>query len=318
MRETESKQDLRTILREARWTLRSWMVNDPKRDVASARLLAGSGRSGTTWLQEVACRAGQLRPVFEPFHSQRDAMFAAVPHGTYVASDVVDSELQRKTAYVFSGAYRSPWSDQLGSVTPSHAARGRLVKDIRVLPWLGWISANFPQVQIAHVIRHPLAVVQSSTDLGWKPDFYERLIGQEGFVATHLVNHRDFLASLGSDWERSLAGWCIENIVAIRETSHQSNVALFSYEQLVAERSEVRRYLAHFGIAGDGDIGLDRASRMSRPGGATAGSYATPYWREQLTGEQVAAAQRVLERFGLDRAFAIDGEVRLSELQSAV
>lgn len=36
----------------------------------SLRVLAGSGRSGTTWLQDALCVANDLHPVFEPFHPQ--------------------------------------------------------------------------------------------------------------------------------------------------------------------------------------------------------------------------------------------------------
>ena len=32
------------------------------------RLIAGSGRSGTTWVQDALAAANDLRPVFEPLH----------------------------------------------------------------------------------------------------------------------------------------------------------------------------------------------------------------------------------------------------------
>ena len=312
---TEWRKMEPAVLRDARWRARSWMVNDPHNTVDNARFLAGSGRSGTTWLQEIACRAGNLRPIFEPFFADRVKTFTNLPQGWYIDPDVKDDELAGRVRGVLTGEHRSPWSDHLGSVIRKGPVDGRVVKDIRTLPWLGWLATSFPELRIAHVIRHPLAVASSSTDLGWKATHLDRMIGDEALVENHLRDQIDFLRAVDTDWERAVAGWCIENQVAIRETREFTNVARFSYETLVANETEVQRYLTHFRITPSEDADVSRASKLSRPNSpAKKVGYAKPYWKSGMDPDKLAAAMAIIQLFGLGDVFGEDGEVDFSAI----
>lgn len=310
---TEWRKKEPAVVRDARWRARSWMVNDPHKGIDNTRFLAGSGRSGTTWLQEIACRAGNLRPVFEPFFAERVKAFSDLPQGRYIASNSKDEDLARRVRPVLTGEFRSPWSDHLGSAVRKRAVDGRVVKDIRTLSWLGWLATNFPDLRVAHVIRHPLAVASSSSELGWRANHFDRMIGNATLVERHLGDQIDFLRRVETDWERAVAGWCIENLVAVRETKDLANVARFSYEALVADEHEVQRYLTHFAITPSEKVVMGRASKLSRPNSpAKKVGYATPYWKTGLGAEKLATAMAIIRAFDIADAFGEDGEVDLA------
>lgn len=291
-------------------------MNDPNEDVSASRYLVGSGRSGTTWLQEVACRAGNLRPVFEPFFAERQKRFADIPQGWYLPPEHDEDDLKARVEEVLSGRYRTLWADHIGSMVRRRATRGRVVKDIRTLPWLGWMARSFPEVRTAHVLRHPLAVVSSSTELGWKPAHFDRMITSSELVSRHLRGQIGWLSRLETDWEKTVAAWCIENRVAIRETEGMPSVARFSYEALVADEDEVQAYLAHLEIEVVSALDTSRASRLSRPESlASHVGYAKPYWRDSLTTEQLESALSVIERLGFGDVFHDDGAVDFSRLR---
>src|SRR4030095_5695339 len=75
-----------------------------------AGLIAGSGRSGTTWVQDTLATANGLRTVFEPRHPGGSSI-ARSRANLYLRRDTLDVELQEFFASVFAGTLRSIWTD---------------------------------------------------------------------------------------------------------------------------------------------------------------------------------------------------------------
>ena len=63
-------------------------------------VIAGSGRSGTTWVLDVIAKANNLRPVFEPL-CQRGVVEARAFGRRYVRENAYEPELERFMAKVF-------------------------------------------------------------------------------------------------------------------------------------------------------------------------------------------------------------------------
>ena len=84
----------RHITRRIRSRFCRHLYTDRNRDPNASILIAGSARSGTTWLADIIAQATSARIVFEPFHHEfveDSRKFKAFP---YRRVEVNDSELQ--------------------------------------------------------------------------------------------------------------------------------------------------------------------------------------------------------------------------------
>ena len=154
-------------------------------------VIAGSGRSGTTWVLDVLAEANNLRTIFEPlnpFFTPEARSFA----NCYVRENAHAPELKRFMEKVFKGEFHNLWIDircNKGNLLPSVSQMtpwdymynfgafyklfwGRSLKYIRKKSFvpitkfiranlmLDWIEKNF-DAKIVYVVRHPGAVVAS-------------------------------------------------------------------------------------------------------------------------------------------------------------
>ena len=76
----------------------------------TARVVAGFGRSGTTWIQDVLAASNELRAVFEPLHPDLIRGANQFAHA-YRKSDDRDDDLQVFLDTYFSGDFHSLWAD---------------------------------------------------------------------------------------------------------------------------------------------------------------------------------------------------------------
>jgi len=172
---------------------------------SKVRVIAGFGRSGTTWIQDVLAKANSLRAVFEPMHPQHMDGADAFAH-RYISESSQEPELFQFLHHFFCENYRSLWADyritkhhflpQRHDITSLQGRRKilrrylwvrdnflrfnrqrrnpqRIVKFIRANMMLPWLQAKFA-AQIIFVIRHPAAVVLSQMKArgSWNPYSY--------------------------------------------------------------------------------------------------------------------------------------------------
>src|SRR5829696_6063462 len=114
--------------------------------------LAGSGRSGTTWLSEIINHRRGYRYVFEPFNPREVGPFEHFNTKQYLRPDDQREEFLEPARLALTGGLRDPWTDRFNGRI---VARRRLIKDIRANLLLGWIRANFPGMPIILLLRHP-------------------------------------------------------------------------------------------------------------------------------------------------------------------
>lgn len=290
-----------------RWS-QSRSFFDVDNRTSAARFINGSGRSGTTWLQELACRAGGLRPVFEPFDVHHDGYFNVLRPGRYIRPVEMDACLREPATRVLTGKYRSPWSDQLSR---PRRYRGRVIKDIRSSLWVGWLSRSFPEVPVAHVIRHPLLVARSAHALGWDVDYFDLLLAQPDLLEDHLGPYVPAIKKLNSPWTRLIAGWCVENLVVFR-TLGGASAQLIIYDSAVRDGKLLESMLRHFGIAVEELGNTSIPSSMSRRNTRKSASSLPPVQAELLR-----EGMRILEAFGFDAFFSPSGGVDVHALEEA-
>ena len=258
--------------------------------------LAGSGRSGTTWLSGLVNHDSGYRVVFEPFHPGKVGEFRVFGSKQYLRPGDRRDEFLAPARRALTGGLRSGWADWGGAPGP----RGRLVKDIRANLLLGWLAENFPGMPIVLLMRHPCAVVCSRLALGWR-DNLDETMAQGDLVEDHLLPIEGRIRSARDPFERHLFLWCIDNHVPLRQFS-PGGIHLCFYENLLIDpEPELRRLFTFLGQDFDDRV-LDKlerpsftSSRGSRP--------SADGWRGRVNGEQVARAGEVLGLFELDRVY---------------
>lgn len=232
------------------------------------RIIAGSGRSGTTWVLDALAEANALRTVFEPLHP------LAVPDARPYAYRYLRPHSQEVDAWaffsdVFDGKRHSNWTnyrvrpDRLRltastfrSVSSLHAyyrrwrklyrqyrrcapamERRLLVKFIRANLMLGWIVEHF-DARVGLVLRHPAAVVESRLRLEgeeWEPRAQLlHYLRQEELQQDYLFKYNQLLQGPLSLAEAHTVVWCIENQLALTQLTTSRTFVAY-YEHLVAD-----------------------------------------------------------------------------------
>lgn len=158
------------------------LVIESNRDLSKTVLLAGTGRSGTTWVSNILLAGGGGRYLFEPFHSRRVSACSGFRYRQYLSPDAEEPELGLVADQILRGAIRDPWIDQLNRTV---LAKWRLAKDIRANLMLGWLARLFPAVRVVVVVRHPAPVALSKLALDWGTPVDE-LVQQDALMRDHL------------------------------------------------------------------------------------------------------------------------------------
>jgi hypothetical protein len=281
---------------------------DPGRTV----LLAGVGRSGTTWISNIINSGNNFRYIFEPFHPFKVPEAQAFQYHQYLRPGADDPVIFDAAKTILTGRFRNPWADR---VNKKWIASRRLVKTIRANLMLGWIHRHFPEIPIVFLIRHPCAVVNSWIKLGWgradngeENDLTHCLI-QEALIRDHLAPHMTAINGAGSEFEELIFLWSILNYIPLRQLS-QSDVHFIFYENVCLEpENEARRLLAFLDLPFRKSVAraLERPSHMARPDSAIrTGASLTESWKASIRRAQEERALEILSLFGLDALYAGD------------
>lgn len=303
------------------------------------RLIAGSGRSGTTWVLDALAEANGLRPVFEPLNPSISDIGARYAYRALAADDE-HPDLERFLTDVCEGRrhkwwtqYRRPndrlipplskltsmkglkleyhrWKKFLeDQPTLSMGARrsSPLVKCIRANLMLNWLSRRHA-CKIVLLVRHPGAVVESQLRLRrggvWDPEPVLTRYQNDSCLHELTGNrYRKLLSRQLSPIEALAVNWVIENQWAI-ERAAINHVTVVFYEQLKAspacEWQRICRALDLPHVPQASVIARPSQQSSSRHIVAAAPMTEEPSWRRGLTVENVALIQRVLDEAGFD------------------
>jgi hypothetical protein len=202
-------------------------------------LIAGVGRSGTTWAAEIINYDNRYRDLFEPFLPAEVPEASAFEYLQYLHPEDPNPVLRKQAELIISGKLRNPWTDR---GTGADLENDRiLIKDIRCNLMLGWLKKAHTKLKILIMVRHPLQVVDSWRELGWGIEYggkrgdLEAVLSQPnlledfpliGEMASE-VNMQDFV-------ERTVFLWGISHYVPMQQLS-DTNVYTLFYENLVRQ-----------------------------------------------------------------------------------
>ncbi len=294
-------------------------------------IIAGSGRSGTTWVQDVLAEANGLRTVFEPLHPQGLPRARGLAY-RYAPPDDDSPELRRFFDDLLAGRIHGLWPDY--RIRPdrfnilTHGVRqfvwnarklvrhrrlyrdqrtrsAALIKMIRANLMLAWIASHY-EVPVLLVVRHPCAVIASRLKIGGSDwDACKALghyLGDRPLVET--VRDRFGVDITHNDRrpEATLAVvWCIENMLPLAWAA-EFGFAVVSYEGLLADpATEWRRVIQALGLSNlPAENILKAPSQQVAPDlrNREIGASNTAKWRSELDNEQLERIAGVLDKFG--------------------
>lgn len=124
-------------------------------------IVAGSGRSGTTWLANLLSQIFNYRIIFEPFwhlHLKVDSTDDFFHH-RYIDED--NDDYNPLIRYVLNGKYKNKRPFMNYGIGPYD---GRIIKEICANLFLDKIKQIEPLIPIIFIVRHPCAVISSRLD----------------------------------------------------------------------------------------------------------------------------------------------------------
>ncbi|QXE90919.1 sulfotransferase domain-containing protein [Geomonas subterranea] len=209
-------------------------------------IVAGSGRSGTTWLGNVIA-GDDRRIIFEPFECRRVAEFAELGMRPYFSPAEAQPQWHSKVEALFSGRIGNEWTDQdRKRLDPERDTGGVVIKEIRANGMLAWLSNNFP-CRIVYLVRHPYAVIASRVKQQWDSHI-EAYLCQPRLVQDFLEPYLPVIESAQGNVQKHAVMWCLENLVPLRQMS-QYPWLFCRYEELAAHpEREADHLLSRLGL----------------------------------------------------------------------
>lgn len=294
-------------------------------------IIAGSGRSGTTWIQDVLAEANNLRTVFEPLHPRGVSRACGLAY-RYIEADEESPELQRFFDDLLAGRIAGLWPDY--RIRPdrfnifthgvkefvlnwrklarhrrkyrAHRSRtGAVIKLIRANLMLAWIAGHY-DVPILFVVRHPCAVVASRMKIGgrdWNAQkALDRYLADQRLIEVMQQRYGVNIAQTDRTPEAILAViWCVENMLPL-SWAGDYGFEVVSYEGLLASpEAEWKRLVAALGLPNLPDEKILRApSQQVAPDlrNREIGVFNSAKWRNELNARQLERIGEVLDEFG--------------------
>jgi hypothetical protein len=286
-------------------------VFDRDADHRSSIFIAGTGRSGGTWLSEIINQHNEYRFVFEPFHPKRTPWMKPFGERVYLRPEDDDREFLKLARSIVTGRVRHPWTERFNR---RFIARQRLIKEDYANLMMKWLQVNFPGMPLILLLRHPCAVALSFVKHEYRGAVLP-LLERDKLVADFLHPHADAIRAARDTFERTLFLWCVETLVPLRQLQ-PGEVHVVFFENLVRHPElEVGRLFAHLGKRME-DLDLEKLkvpSLTARRASSAVWTGADPVdsWKNQVSPGQQRRALEILESFGLDRIYTDDPMPRM-------
>jgi hypothetical protein len=265
--------------------------------------LAGTGRSGTTWVSNVINYRKSYREMFEPFRPKTVPEVAHFKNKQYIRPDSQDPRFLEPVKAILAGRISNWWVDQYN--TRFFATR-RLIKDIRANLFLKWLHTQFPKIPIVLLLRHPCAVALSKRKLKWQI-YMETFLSQPELMEDYLEPFAEVMACTENEFDKHVLDWCIETYVPLKQFK-PGEIHLIFYENFCLEpEQEARRLFQFLGIPYDPQRVqqvIRRPSELSQPDSPIQnGGDLVSSWMKHITPQETQRAIQLLRLFGLDQIY---------------
>lgn len=294
----------RKLYRRAVQELGSRFYINPDSDLRKSILVAGTARSGTTWLGDLIASQLPSRILFEPFNPTLVPEYRGFHYFQYLRPGTASPEFGIFARKVFTGEIRNRWVDHQNERIHSEY---RLIKEIRINLALKWLHDNFPEVPTILLIRHPCAVVLSRMELGWATDDdIQPFLAQPDLVTDYIGEHLNLIHNAKMDEEKHAIIWSISNLVPLKQFA-PGGLKIVYYEKLCTQLDiELAQLFASIGQK-YASLNLAQITRPSQTTRATSavvsGMDKITHWKKKLRPAQIDSVLQVVESFGLHHLY---------------
>ena len=293
------------VYRRAKRFIFSRLYADRHPDSRNSILVAGTARSGTTWVGDLIATQVNARILFEPFHPGKVKEYRPFETYQYLRPDEEHAGLQRYAEKLFSGTIRNSWIDrEVSQLRPAY----RIIKAVRANMILKWLDVRFPQVPKLLVLRHPCATFLSWQRLGWDPagDLNLLLVNQTALIRDYISQKLDTVRAYTTAEEQFAAFWCIQNLVPIRQFQAGTLPVVFYENLCTAPADEIPRLFEMIRLPFRSDVfqALEKPSTTAKKYSAVlTGGDKISGWQDQLPEGQADRILNVVAYFGLDDVY---------------
>lgn len=277
-------------------------------DTPISIILFGSGRSGTTWVENIINFKDDYRILFEPFYPKKVKQVNSFlprqymsPNEKYEKKDIIISNIIR-------GNIRSSWIDQMNK--PGIYTK-RIIKDIRINLMINHIHKQHPKIPILFLIRNPCAVANSRIELNWNTHLDE-ILKQRKLFEDYLYDFKIAIKNVnlyGNNFEKQIMLWCIENYLPIVQFKN-NGILILRYEEICIEYEKtVNRMFNYLGIRYSPIVEEEssRPSQMTqRYSEIDSNENKIIRWRKNITKDDIKKAKEILELFNMNNLFTDD------------
>jgi hypothetical protein len=286
-------------------------------------VVAGSPRSGTTWLSEIIRELSGYKLLDEPLSKTSSILVQHIKDldwRPYVSENEQAEEIRKALNNALKGRAGRSHMWRFQSETPmlrllEHISQRKLVaKIIRANRMLPWLTSQFALRAVVSIFRHPCAVVASQVQYqpGWRNAGRSSESVLEtafcGKVPGRIVKQfGDTLSQVESTHTFLTAVWCIDTYMALERTIHAPRV-ITTYEDLVRHPDEETRRIFDFL---DTEVPYGVEKRLRRPSDSAAEDLKISdteaqlsKWRDALNEAQIREIMQVVEGFGLNDIYS--------------
>jgi len=295
--------------------LRGIISQRKKYSLQDTIIVAGSPRSGTTWLTKVLGSTREYSIISEPLHPARfpEAVRSGFSARTYRPAGETWVTGEEYLKRVFTGKISSSRFAGMEDFTSAILSDKLVVKFIRATRLLPWLSEKFDVRQIILLIRHPCAVVASQSRSGYS-GYNNLLSGRDvGPGKEEILNEAREIDSVDETIIKKIerittpeellaTAWCIDNYVPLTSTQKHKWL-LAPYEKLtmnspgsikeiadmcgiVFSRKNLKNITTPSRTASN-DLKISDIRQLSK-------------WKDHLSKEQIAKILNIVSAFGLD------------------
>lgn len=294
---------MKNLVNKFKRKINSRIFIDYNKNYKTSIFLAGTGRSGTTWVSNIVNYKNEYRYIFEPFHSYKLNICKEFEYRQYLRPENQKKKYIKPAKIILSGKIRNGWTD---SQNKKFICKKRLIKDIRANHLLKWIQVNFPGIPIILLLRHPCAVAASKLKLKWDT-YLEKFLRQEDLVEDFLKPFKKEIKKTHTVFEKHIFLWCIENYVPLKQFQ-KNEIHLAFYENFCEDpESEIKRLFLFLNKKFDKKVLIDlkKPSLMTRKDSAVViKDNLINGWRKYISSKQMQKAVEILSIFGLDSIYS--------------
>jgi hypothetical protein len=271
----------------------------------------GLPRSGTSWLARAISLSPRVSYYFEP-----DKRLGSEYMYRFLPAAATDPMLSAFINKSFHGRVHDEYTiaeQGLSEILSHPFSRTVLVKLVRLPLALDWLAAQFPDMRVLQIVRHPAPQFLSWRYRKWNPGrALQMLLGQRDLINGPLSPYKDTMRYAGTFWEQAGAFWGA--VATLQLHSHREGWYLFEHEWYCGNAvARIGWQIEQLGLSWSPEIEKFITGGAKRSSGPGYGKHRDPVteihkWEGKLSAAELRELETTLKIFNLPFYPGLDPE----------